>query len=146
MSSNNNSNNLTPRARYRAFAMIKLGEWWDAREAAFRLAVRTCVANADKYVEDEISAEDALCEILSAIRLLDSMDDDYLEIKNEINETADDDGFYKGELYMTNRYACKEHRKTIILPAEQPEADKRCRQPFVYQQETPKKEAVKDET
>ena len=133
MSSNNNSNNLNPRARYRAFAMIKLGEWLDARDAAFRLAVRTCVANADKYVEDEISAEDALCEILAAIRMLDSIDDDFLEIKNEINETADDDGFYKGELYMTNRFACKEHRRTIILPAEQLE----------YQQKTPK--TVKDE-
>ena len=39
--SSNNSNKLTPRARYRALAMIKLGEWWDSREAAFRLAVRT---------------------------------------------------------------------------------------------------------
>ena len=135
MSSNNNSNNLNPRARYRAFAMIKLGEWWDAREAAFRLAVRTCVVNSNRYCEDEISAEDALCEILAAINMLDSIDDDYLEIKNEINETADDDGFYKGELYMTNRFACKEHRRTIILPAEQLE----------YQQKTPKKEAVKDE-
>ena len=133
--SSNNSNNLNPRARYRAFAMIKLGEWWDARDAAFRLAVRTCVANADKYIEDEISAEDALCEILAAIRMLDSIDDDFLEIKNEINDTADDDGFYKGELYMTNRFACKEHRRTIILPAEQLE----------YQQKTPKKKDVKSE-
>ena len=121
MSSNNNSNNLNPRARYRAFAMIKLGEWWDARDAAFRLAVRTCVANSNRYCEDEISAEDALNEILAAIHMLDSIDDDLLEIKTEINEAADDDGFYKGELYMTNRFACKKHRRTIILPAEQHE-------------------------
>ena len=134
MSSNNNSNNLNPRARYRAFAMIKLGEWWDAREAAFRLAVRTCTSNLEKFLDDDMDANEALYEMASAIKLLDSIDDDYLEIKNEINETADDDGFYKGELYMTNRFACKEHRRTIILPAEQLE----------YQQRTPKKK-VKDE-
>ena len=134
MSSNNNSNNLNPRARYRAFAMIKLGEWWDAREAAFRLAVRTCNSNLEKFLDDDMNADEALYEMASAIKLLDSIDDDYLEIKNEINETADDDGFYKGELYMTNRFACKEHRRTIILPAEQLE----------YQQKTPKKK-VKDE-
>ena len=30
---------------------------------------------------------------------------------------ADDDGFYKGELFLTNRFACQEHRKVTILPA-----------------------------
>ena len=116
MSSNNN-NNLTPRARYRALAMIKLGEWWDAREAAFRLATRTCTSNLDKYFEEDMSADEALCEMAQAIRLLDSIDDDYLEIKSEINSMADDDGFYKGELFLTNRFACQEHRKVTILPA-----------------------------
>ena len=77
------NNNLTPRARYRALAMIKLGEWWDAREAAFRLAVRSCTSNMDKFMEDEIDAADALYEMATAIRLLDSIDDDYLEIKNK---------------------------------------------------------------
>ena len=111
------NNNLTPRARYRALAMIKLGEWWDAREAAFRLAVRSCTSNMDKFMEDEIDAADALYEMATAIRLLDSIDDDYLEIKNKINDMADDDGFYKGELFLTNSFACQEHRKVTILPA-----------------------------
>ena len=116
MSSNNNSN-LTPRARYRAFAMIKLGEWWDAREAAFRLAVRTCTSNLEKFLEDDMTAEDALYEMAAAIRLLDSIDDDYLDIKVEINGMADEDGFYKGELFLTNKHACQQHRKVTILPA-----------------------------
>ena len=115
MSSNNN--NLTPRARYRAIAMIKLGEWWDAREAAFRLATRTCVSNLDKFMDDDMNADEALYEMAAAIRLLDSIDDDYLEIKTEINDMADDDGFYKGELFLTNRAACPNHRKVTILPA-----------------------------
>ena len=115
MSSNNS--NLTPRARYRALAMIKLGEWWDAREAAFRLAVRTCTSNLDKFLDDDMNSEEALYEMAAAIRLLDSIDDDYLDIKNEINSMADDDGFYKGELFLTNRAACPNHRKVTILPA-----------------------------
>ena len=115
--SSNNSNNLTPRARYRALAMIKLGEWWDAREAAFRLAVRTCTSNFEKFLEDDMNADEALYEMGAAIRLLDSIDDDYLEIKSEINDMADDDGFYKGELFLTNRAACPTHRKVTILPA-----------------------------
>jgi|TARA_Y100000015_G_C2379220_1_gene84120 hypothetical protein len=115
MSSNNS--NLTPRARYRALAMIKLGEWWDAREAAFRLAVRTCTLNLEKFLDDDMNSEEALYEMAAAIRLLDSIDDDYLEIKSEINGMADDDGFYKGELFLTNRAACPNHRKVTILPA-----------------------------
>lgn len=97
--------------------MIKLGEWWDARDAAFRLAVRTCISNVEKFLEDDIDAAEALYEMAPAIRLLDSIDDDYLEIRNEINDMADDDGFYKGELFLTNRFACQEHRKVTILPA-----------------------------
>ena len=115
MSSNNS--NLTPRARYRALAMIKLGEWWDAREAAFRLAVRTCTLNLEKFLDDDMNSEEALYEMAAAIRLLDSIDDDYLEIKSEINGMADDDGVDKGELFLTNRAACPNHRKVTILPA-----------------------------
>ena len=58
-------------------------------------------------------------EIAAAIKLLDSIDDDYLEIKSELNGMADDDGFYLGELYLTNRGACPEHRKVTILPANE---------------------------
>ena len=115
--STNNNNNLTPRARYRALAMIKLGEWWDAREAAFRLANKTCTSSLDRFLEEDISADEAIYEMAQAIRLLDSIDDDYLEIKSEINSMADDDGFYKGELFLTNRAACQKHRKVTILPA-----------------------------
>ncbi len=61
--------------------MIKLGEWWDAREAAFRLAVRTCTSNFEKFLEDDMNADEALYEMGAAIRLLDSIDDDYLELK-----------------------------------------------------------------
>ena len=115
--SSNNSNKLTPRTRYRALAMIKLGEWWDAREAAFRLAVRTCHSNLVKFFDDDMEAEEALFEMATAIKLLDSIDDDYLAIKSELNDMADDDGFYLGELYLTNRGACPKHRKVTILPA-----------------------------
>ena len=117
--SSNNSNKLTPRARYRALAMIKLGEWWDSREAAFRLAVRTCTSNLEKFFNDDINGDEAMYEIAAAIKLLDSIDDDYLEIKSELNGMADDDGFYLGELYLTNRGACPEHRKVTILPANE---------------------------
>ena len=58
--SSNNSNKLTPCARYRALAMIKLGEWWDSREAAFRLAVRTCTSNLEKFFNDDINGDEAM--------------------------------------------------------------------------------------
>ena len=128
------TNELTARARLRAYAMIKIGEWFDSRDAAFRLAVKTCVSNTERYAREEISAEDALDDIMRAIAMLDSIDDELYLLKTEINEVADDDGFYRGELYMTNKFACPEHRKITILPAEQPE----------HQQKTPKKK-VKDE-
>ena len=129
------TNELTARARLRAYAMIKLGEWFDTRDSAFRLAVKTCVSYTERYALDEISAEEALNEIMPAIAMLDSIDDELFLLKREISEVADDDGFYKGELYMTNKFACPEHRKITILPAEQLE----------HQQKTPKKKAVKDE-
>ena len=128
------TNKLTARARLRAYAMIKIGEWFDTRDAAFRLAVRTCVSHTEKYARDEISAEETLNEIMTAIAMLDSIDDELFLLKEEIATVADDDGFYKGELYMTNRFACPEHRKVTILPAEQLE----------HQQKTPKKK-VNDE-
>jgi hypothetical protein len=128
------TNELTARARLRAYAMIKIGEWFDTRDAAFRLAVKNCVFHTDRYGRDEISAEEALDEIMPAIAMLDSIDDELFLLKGEISAVADDDGFYKGELYMTNRFACPEHRKITILPAEQLE----------HQQKTPKKK-VNDE-
>ena len=136
MSSNNELSNFN---RYRALAMIKLGEWFDSRDMAFTLAVQTIYSKVDTWIEDgyeEESAADLLVEIMTAVRLLDEILDDFTETRASINNLFDGDG-YKGEVYLTNKNACAKHRKVTILPAVV--------EPIEYQQKTPKKKVVKSE-
>ena len=69
MSSNNELSNFD---RYRALAMIKLGEWFDSRDSAFCLAVQTIHSKVDTWVENDYrdDAEMILLEIMTAVRLL----------------------------------------------------------------------------
>ena len=135
MSSNNELSNFD---RYRALAMIKLGEWFDSRDSAFCLAVQTIHSKVDTWVENDYQddAEMILLEILTAVRLLDEIVDDYHDTKSTINNMYDGHG-YKGEIYLTNKRACEKHRKVTILPAVV--------EPIEYQQKTPKKKVVKSE-
>jgi len=135
MSSNNELSNFN---RYRALAMIKLGEWFDSRDSAFCLAVQTIHSKVDTWVENDYQddAEMILLEIMTAVRLLDEIVDDFHDTKSTINNMYEGDG-YKGEIYLTNKRACEEHRKVTILPAVV--------EPIEYQQKTPKKKAVKSE-
>ena len=112
-----NNNTLTNSDRFRLLAMIKLGEWFDSRDAAFRLAVKTLWMTHSKYVDDELSAEEAITEMSQAIALLDQIDDDFIEKQREICLKSNDDTGYTGEIYLTRRAACAAHRKVTILPA-----------------------------
>ena len=135
MSSNNELSNFN---RYRALAMIKLGEWFDSRDSAFCLAVQTIHSKVDTWVENDYQddAEMILLEILTAVRLLDEIVDDFHDTKSTINNMYEEDG-YKGEIYLTNKRACEKHRKVTILPAVV--------EPIEYQQKTPNKKVVKSE-
>ena len=110
------NNKLTNRDRFRLLAMVKLGEWFDSRDHAFRLAVRTLYVNHQKWVDDEISAEKAMLEIGAAIDMLDELDDDFLDVQRDVCSKTTD-GTYAGEVYLTRRGACEQHRKVTILPA-----------------------------
>ena len=136
MSSNKKLSNFT---RYRALAMIKIGEWFDSRDMAFTLAVQTLHSKVDTWIADgyeEETAASLLIEIMTAVRLLDEILDDYHDTKTSINNLHEGDG-YKGEIYLTNKRACEKHRKVTILPAVV--------EPIEYQQKTPKKKVVKNE-
>ena len=110
------NNKLTNRDRFRLLAMVKLGEWFDSRDHAFRLAIRTLCVNHQKWIDDEISAEYAMAEIGTAIDMLDELDDDFLDVQRDVCSNTTD-GTYAGEVYLTRRGACEEHRKVTILPA-----------------------------
>ena len=110
------NNKLTNHDRFRLLAMVKLGEWFDSRDRAFRLAVRTLYVNHQKWVDDEISAEKAMLEIGTAIEMLDELDDDFLDVQRAVCSNTTD-GTYTGEVYLTRRGACDAHRKVTILPA-----------------------------
>ena len=110
------NNKLTNRDRFRLLAMVKLGEWFDSRDHAFRLAIRNLCVNHQKWIDDEISAEYAMAEIGTAIDMLDELDDDFLDVQRDVCSNTTD-GTYAGEVYLTRRGACEEHRKVTILPA-----------------------------
>jgi hypothetical protein len=134
--SSNNDNTITARRiqlakRWRVQRLIKLGEWVESRESIIRLASTSLFETFDKYMEDD----DAFCSYTSdMMEAIDIMNDIQVELR-QIHEGMPEHSKFQGEVVLTHRYACKDHKKEVFLEAL----------PHEQQQDTPKEEKVKDE-